>query len=35
MLLFALFSRKEILGTLIFDIPAVVNGSAGRLARIG
>ena len=28
-------SRKEILGTLIFDIPAVVKGAAGWLARIG
>ena len=34
-LLFALFSRKEILGTLIFDIPAAVKGAAGWLARIG
>ena len=28
-------SRKEILETLIFDIPAAVKGAAGWLARIG
>ena len=30
-----LVSRKEILETLIFDIPAAVKGAAGWLARIG
>ena len=30
-----LVSRKAFLGTLIFDIPAAVKGTAGRLTRIG
>ena len=32
---YRLVSRKAILGTLIFEIPAAVKGAAGWLARIG
>ena len=35
MILFELFSRKEVLGVLVFDIPTAVKGTVGGLTRIG